>query len=80
MCWLREERAELATPFLCSLHELARPSLPTMFVGRRQRTPCFAQAQQENLHLTLCRADLTIAKGLESVEETVAGLKGDSTA
>ncbi len=44
--------------------------------GQKAADALLAQAQQENLSLTLCRADLTIAKGLESVEETVAGLKG----
>lgn len=44
--------------------------------GQKAADALLAQAQQENLHLTLCRADLTIAKGLESVEEAVAGLNG----
>ena len=44
--------------------------------GHKAADALLAQAQQENLHLTLCRADLTIAKGLESVEEAVAGLNG----
>jgi enoyl-[acyl-carrier protein] reductase III len=44
--------------------------------GQKTADALFAQAQQENLHLILCRADVTIAKGLESVEETVAGLTG----
>ena len=44
--------------------------------GQKAADALLAQAQQESLHLTLCRADLTVAKGLESVEETVAGLSG----
>ena len=44
--------------------------------GQKAADALLAQAQQESLHLTLCRADLTVVKGLESVEETVAGLSG----
>jgi enoyl-[acyl-carrier protein] reductase III len=44
--------------------------------GQKTADALLAQAQQEDLHLILCRADVTIAKGLESVEETVTGLKG----
>ena len=44
--------------------------------GQKAADALLAQAQQESLPLTLCRADLTVVKGLESVEETVAGLSG----
>jgi enoyl-[acyl-carrier protein] reductase III len=44
--------------------------------GQKAADILLAQAQHEKLHLTLCRADLTIAKGLESVEEALAGLSG----
>jgi NAD(P)-dependent dehydrogenase (short-subunit alcohol dehydrogenase family) len=36
-----------------------------------------AQAQQEQLGLTLCRADLTTAKGLDALENAIAGLGAD---
>ncbi|HLZ34947.1 MAG TPA: SDR family oxidoreductase [Nitrospira sp.] len=44
--------------------------------GQQSADNLLAQAQQEQLHLTLCRADLTIPKGLDSVEEVVTGLTG----
>lgn len=44
--------------------------------GQKAADALLAQAQQENLHLTVCRADLTLAKGLESLEEAIAGLNG----
>lgn len=44
--------------------------------GQKAADVLLAQAQQENLRLTLCRADLTIANGLENLEATVAGLSG----
>lgn len=44
--------------------------------GQRSADSLLAQAQQEHLRLTVCRADLTVAKGLESVEEIIAGLDG----
>jgi enoyl-[acyl-carrier protein] reductase III len=42
--------------------------------GQKAADALLAQAQQENLHLTLCRANLTIASGLATVENAVAGL------
>jgi NAD(P)-dependent dehydrogenase (short-subunit alcohol dehydrogenase family) len=44
--------------------------------GQKAADALLAHAQQENLRLTLCRADLTIAGGLAAVEEAVAGLRG----
>jgi enoyl-[acyl-carrier protein] reductase III len=44
--------------------------------GQKAADALLAQAQQENLHLTVCRADLTLAKGLESLEEAIADLNG----
>lgn len=44
--------------------------------GKKGADALLAQAQQEQLPLTICRADLTIDKGLESVVETVTGLNG----
>jgi enoyl-[acyl-carrier protein] reductase III len=44
--------------------------------GQKAADTLLAQAQQEQLHLSLCRADLTLAKGLENLEESVAGLDG----
>jgi len=35
-----------------------------------------AQAQKERLHITVCRADLTVAKGLDDLEGAIAGLGG----
>jgi enoyl-[acyl-carrier protein] reductase III len=36
-----------------------------------------AQAEVENLRVTVCRADLTSSRGLDRLEEAVAGLGGD---
>lgn len=36
-----------------------------------------AQAQKEQLHITVCRADLTAAKGLDDLENAVVGLGGN---
>ena len=44
--------------------------------GQKAADALLEQARQEQLHLTLCRADLTIEKGVESVVDTVAGLNG----
>lgn len=44
--------------------------------GQKAADALLAQAQQENLHLTVCRADLTLAKGLESLEIAIAGMNG----
>lgn len=44
--------------------------------GQKAADALLAQAQQEQLHLSLCRADLTLTNGLESVEACVAGLDG----
>jgi len=44
--------------------------------GQRAADSLMAQAEQEQLHLTLCRADLTLEKGLESIEQHMAGLNG----
>src|SRR6185369_12776596 len=35
-----------------------------------------AQAEVENLHITVCRADLTSASGLDRLEEAVGGIGG----
>jgi len=35
-----------------------------------------AQAQREHLRITVCRADLTAAKGLDDLEEAITGLDG----
>jgi len=43
--------------------------------GQKAADTLLEQAQQEHLSLTLCRADLTLDKGLDSVVESVAGLK-----
>jgi NAD(P)-dependent dehydrogenase (short-subunit alcohol dehydrogenase family) len=42
--------------------------------GQKAADALLAQAQREHLGVTLCRADLTIASGLATVEEAVAGL------
>lgn len=42
--------------------------------GQQSADSLHALAEQEHLQLTLCRADLTAPKGLESVEEAVSGL------
>jgi NAD(P)-dependent dehydrogenase (short-subunit alcohol dehydrogenase family) len=44
--------------------------------GQKAADSLLAQAQEEQLGLTLCRADLTIEKGLETIEQCVMGLKG----
>src|SRR6476660_6974310 len=44
--------------------------------GQKAADALLEQARQEQLPLTLCRADLTIEKGVESVVDTVAGLNG----
>ena len=36
-----------------------------------------AQAQKEQLRVTVCRADLTAAKGLDDLEEVIAGVGGN---
>ena len=36
-----------------------------------------AQAQKEQLHITVCRADLTAAKGLDDLENVIVGLGGN---
>ena len=43
--------------------------------GQKAADALLEQAQQEHLSVTLCRADLTLDKGLDSVVESVAGLK-----
>src|SRR5262245_11193580 len=43
--------------------------------GQKAADALLDRVQQEHLSLTLCRADLTLDKGLESVVESVAGLK-----
>jgi len=43
--------------------------------GQKAADALLEQAQQEHLSLTLCRADLTLDKGIDSVVESVAGLK-----
>lgn len=44
--------------------------------GQKAADSLLAQAEHERLHLTLCRADLTIEKGLETIEQHMAGLIG----
>lgn len=44
--------------------------------GQKTAEALQVQAQQEKLHITLCRADLTIVKGLESLGEAIDGLNG----
>jgi enoyl-[acyl-carrier protein] reductase III len=44
--------------------------------GQKAADSLLAQAEQEHLRLTLCRADLTIEKGLETIEQCITGLKG----
>ena len=36
-----------------------------------------AQAEKEQLHITVCRADLTAAKGLDDLENVIVGLGGN---
>lgn len=45
--------------------------------GQKAADLLLAQADQEHLRLTLCRADLTVEKGLETIEQHMAGLIGD---
>ena len=47
-----------------------------MCEGKKLRTPCSTRHSRNSCHLTLCRADLTIEKGVESVVDSVAGLNG----
>lgn len=42
--------------------------------GQQAAESLLAQAEEEQLRLTLCRADLTIDKGLDTIEQTVTGL------
>lgn len=42
--------------------------------GQQAAESLFAQAKEEQLQLTLCRADLTIDKGLDTIEQNIAGL------
>lgn len=44
--------------------------------GQKTADSLLTQAEQERLRLTLCRADLTIEKGLETIEQHMAGLSG----
>lgn len=44
--------------------------------GQKAADSLLAQAEQERLRLTLCRADLTIEKGLETLDQHMAGLAG----
>lgn len=44
--------------------------------GQKAADSLLAQAEQERLRLKLCRADLTIEKGLETIEQEMAGLMG----
>ena len=44
--------------------------------GQKTAEALLAQAEEGKLHITLCRADLTLVKGLESLEEAVGGLNG----
>lgn len=45
--------------------------------GQKAAESLLAQAEHEHLRLTLCRADLTIEKGLETIEQHLAGLNRD---
>jgi NAD(P)-dependent dehydrogenase (short-subunit alcohol dehydrogenase family) len=45
--------------------------------GQKTAEALLAQAQEEDLRITVCRADLTSASGLNSLEEAVVGLGGD---
>ncbi len=42
--------------------------------GQQAAESLLAQAEEEQLRLTLCRADLTIDKGLDAIEQAVRGL------
>lgn len=44
--------------------------------GQKAADSLMAEAEQEQLRLTLCRADVTIEKGLETIEQCVVGLNG----
>jgi len=44
--------------------------------GQKTADSLLAEAEQEQLRLTLCRADVTIEKGLETIEQCMAGLNG----
>lgn len=44
--------------------------------GQQTAESLLAQAEEEQLPLTLCRADLTIDKGLDAIEQGVTGLAG----
>lgn len=44
--------------------------------GQKAADSLLAQAEQERLRLTLCRADLTIEKGLDTIDQRMAGLDG----
>jgi enoyl-[acyl-carrier protein] reductase III len=44
--------------------------------GQKAADWLLAQAAQERLRLTLCRADLTIEKGLETIDQRMASLDG----
>ena len=44
--------------------------------GHQSADSLLATAQQEQLSLTLCRADLTTEKGLETIEQSTAQLSG----
>lgn len=44
--------------------------------GEKAAGVLLEQAQEEQLPIRLCRADLTIAKGLDTIEEAVGNLRG----
>ena len=44
--------------------------------GQKPADALLGQAQEERLTVSLCRADLTLDKGLDSVDQAVAGLEG----
>lgn len=44
--------------------------------GQRAADSLLKQVEQEQLQLRLCRADLTMDKGLEAIQQQVAGLDG----
>ena len=44
--------------------------------GQNAAEELLRQSQQEHVTISVCRADLTIEKGLDTVAETVAGLEG----
>jgi enoyl-[acyl-carrier protein] reductase III len=45
--------------------------------GQTTAEALLAQAQKEHLRITVCRADLTAPRGLNDLEEAIAGLGGD---